>query len=96
MLLSDFHPRPTLVTRASLSERPCLPVIDGHKHLGELGRQPYTARRLFLRHANRVVFGLDTPPSLADYRLHYRFLETGNEHFNSGLSEPPTQGRSQE
>ena len=36
MLLSDFHPRPMLVTRASTIERPRFPVIDAHNHLGEL------------------------------------------------------------
>ena len=36
MLLSDFHPHPTLVTRASSVARPRFPVIDAHNHLGEL------------------------------------------------------------
>src|SRR5437879_5648204 len=36
MLLSDFHPQPMLVTRASTVAQPRFPVIDAHNHLGEL------------------------------------------------------------
>jgi predicted TIM-barrel fold metal-dependent hydrolase len=67
--------------------------IDISARLGELGRQPYAARRFSLRYADRILFGIDTPPSLAAYRLHYRFLETDDEYFNYGLSDPPSQGR---
>jgi predicted TIM-barrel fold metal-dependent hydrolase len=67
--------------------------IDISARLGELGRQPYTARRFFTRYPERILFGTDTAPSVAAYRLHYRFLETDDEHFNYGLSDPPSQGR---
>ena len=68
--------------------------IDISARLGELGRQPYTARRFFIRrYADRILFGLDTPPNAAAYRLYYRFLETDDEYFNYGLGDSPTQGR---
>jgi predicted TIM-barrel fold metal-dependent hydrolase len=67
--------------------------IDISARLGELGRQPYSARRFFLRYAGRILFGLDTPPNVEAYQLYYRFLETDDEYFNYGLSDPPTQGR---
>ena len=34
MLLSEFRPRPALVTQASAVKRPRFPVIDAHNHLG--------------------------------------------------------------
>jgi predicted TIM-barrel fold metal-dependent hydrolase len=67
--------------------------IDISARLGELGRQPYTARRFFLRYADRILFGTDAGPDLADYRLYYRFLETDDEYFNYNDSEVPRQGR---
>lgn len=67
--------------------------IDISARLAELGRQPYTARRFFSRYAGRILFGTDTGPSAAAYRLHYRFLETDDEYFSYGVSEPPSQGR---
>lgn len=42
--------------------------VDIGARLAELGRQPYTARRFFTRHARRIVFGLDGfPPAAEDY-----------------------------
>ena len=67
--------------------------VDISARLAELGRQPYTARRFFLRYADRILFGVDTAPSAAAYRLYYRFLESDDEYFNYGLGETPTQGR---
>ena len=33
-------------------------------------------------HPDRVIFGTDCfPPTRDDYELHYRFLETDDEHF---------------
>jgi predicted TIM-barrel fold metal-dependent hydrolase len=61
--------------------------------ISELGRQPYTARRFFLKYADRILFGTDQGPDLATYRLYYRFLETDDEYFNYGTSEIPNQGR---
>lgn len=67
--------------------------VDISGRVGELGRQPYTARRFFLRHAGRILFGLDEGPSVAGYRLVYRFLESEDEYFNYNTDEIPKQGR---
>ena len=67
--------------------------VDFSARIGELGRQPYTARRFFLKHADQILFGLDAGPDLDGYRLYYRFLETDDEYFNYNVSEVPQQGR---
>jgi predicted TIM-barrel fold metal-dependent hydrolase len=67
--------------------------IDFSARIGELGRQPYSARRFFIRHADRILFGTDAGPRLEEYRLHYRFLETDDEYFNYNVGEVPQQGR---
>lgn len=59
-------------------------VIDIDARISELGRQPYTARRFFLRYQDRILFGIDTYPSLVAYRTYYRFLETDDEYFDPG------------
>ena len=61
--------------------------------MAELGRQPYTARRFFLAHADQILFGTDLAADVEMYRLHYRFLETADEYFDYGLDEVPSQGR---
>lgn len=68
-------------------------VIDFSARISELGRQPYAARRFFLRHADRILFGTDAGPSLDTYRLYYRFLETDDEYFNYDINPIPRQGR---
>jgi len=55
--------------------------IDISARTPELGRQPYSARRLFLRFPDRILFGTDLLPEVSMYRLHYRFLETADEYF---------------
>jgi predicted TIM-barrel fold metal-dependent hydrolase len=67
--------------------------IDISARIGELGRQPYTARRFFLKYSNRILFGLDMGPDLESYRLSYRFLETEDEYFNYNPGPIPQQGR---
>ncbi|HXV44335.1 MAG TPA: amidohydrolase family protein, partial [Anaerolineae bacterium] len=67
--------------------------VDIGARIGELGRQPYSARRFFLKYADRILFGTDVGANLDTYRLYYRFLETDDEYFNYGLSEIPPQGR---
>lgn len=67
--------------------------VDISARLGELGRQPYTARRFFLEFSDRILFGSDFGPDLETYRLMYRFLETDDEYFNYNVSEVPLQGR---
>ncbi len=67
--------------------------IDISARLGELGRQPYTARKFFIQYQDRILFGSDMGPDLDAYRLYYRFLETDDEYFNYNTSEVPAQGR---
>jgi predicted TIM-barrel fold metal-dependent hydrolase len=67
--------------------------IDISARLGELGRQPYTARKFFIQYQDRILFGSDMGPDLEAYRLYYRFLETDDEYFNYNTSEVPGQGR---
>lgn len=84
-------------------------LLDAHPNvhveisarLQELGRQPYTARRFFLKYAERIFFGTDGNPSREPdqfWRPHWRFLETDDEYFDHPaqmLSElgAPLQGR---
>lgn len=56
--------------------------LDMSARVAELGRQPFTARRFFLRFADRILFGADLLPDEAMYRAHYRFFETEDEYFD--------------
>jgi len=56
--------------------------VDIDARISELGRQPYAARRFFLKYQDRILFGTDTTPSRAAYRTYYRFLETDDEYFD--------------
>jgi predicted TIM-barrel fold metal-dependent hydrolase len=67
--------------------------IDISARIGELGRQPYTARKFFIDYQDRILYGSDFGPDLDAYRLSYRFLETNDEYFNYNVSEIPKQGR---
>lgn len=51
---------------ALLDNGPTL-MIDFSARIAELGRQPYSARRFFLRHADRILLGTDAGPDLATY-----------------------------
>jgi predicted TIM-barrel fold metal-dependent hydrolase len=75
-----------------LDENPNLNV-DIAARLGELGRQPYSTREFFLRHADRILFGVDMEPDPDLYAVHYRFLETFDESFDYGTEPVPGQGR---
>jgi predicted TIM-barrel fold metal-dependent hydrolase len=55
--------------------------VDMSARTAELGRQPYSARDFFLKHADRILFGTDLVPEIEMYRLHFRFLETADEYF---------------
>jgi predicted TIM-barrel fold metal-dependent hydrolase len=62
--------------------------------VAELGRQPRRARELFLAHPDRMLFGTDLfPPAREIYAIHFRFLETADEHFPYDPEDPPPQGR---
>jgi predicted TIM-barrel fold metal-dependent hydrolase len=88
------HPKTTFVA-AHVAERPenlayVSQLLEAHPNLyvdigarsAELGRQPYTAREFFIKHAGRIIFGTDLVPEEEMYRLHFRFLETGDEYFD--------------
>ena len=75
-----------------LDENPNLNV-DIAARLGELGRQPHAARAFFLRHTDRILFGVDMAPDPEIYAVHYRFLETLDESFDYGTEPVPGQGR---
>ena len=68
-------------------------AIDISARLGELGRQPYSARKFLIKYQDRILFGSDMGPDLEAYRLNYRFLETDDEYFNYNTGEIPNQGR---
>lgn len=71
--------------------------------IGELGRQPRTARRFIEKYQDRVLFGTDATPHgdrfpqqvFGDrlYEIYYRFLETEDEYFDYAPAEIPPQGR---
>jgi predicted TIM-barrel fold metal-dependent hydrolase len=67
--------------------------VDISGRIGELGRQPFTSRKFFIDHQDRILFGSDMGPDLDSYRVYYRFLETDDEYFNYGTIEIPSQGR---
>jgi predicted TIM-barrel fold metal-dependent hydrolase len=60
--------------------------VDVDARLSELGRQPYTARKLILKYQDRVMFGTDTEPNAEAYRIYWQFLETEDEYFDVAKS----------
>jgi predicted TIM-barrel fold metal-dependent hydrolase len=88
----------------SLDKFPNMTVELGAR-IGELGRQPRTARRFFERYQDRILFGTDAvPPPEGEqypqqvfkdelYEIYYRFLETEDEYFDYAPAEIPPQGR---
>jgi len=71
--------------------------------IGELGRQPRTARKFFDKYQDRILFGTDAIPHGTEtpqqifgddlYRIYYRFLETEDEYFDYAPAPTPPQGR---
>lgn len=71
--------------------------------IGELGRQPRTARKFIDTYQDRIMFGTDASPGGYDvpqqlfgdalYEIYYRFLETEDEYFNYAPAVIPPQGR---
>lgn len=56
--------------------------VDFDARISELGRQPYSARRFFIKYQDRILFGTDTTPRRDAFRIYYRFLETDDEYFD--------------
>jgi predicted TIM-barrel fold metal-dependent hydrolase len=67
--------------------------IDIAARISELGRQPYSTRKLFLDFSDRILFGIDGGPEKATYQNYFRFLETEDEYFNYATSTLPDRGR---
>jgi len=60
--------------------------------ISELGRQPYTARAFFLKHADRILFATDGPWPELRLWYYWRFLETYDEYFPYSEKDFPPQG----
>jgi predicted TIM-barrel fold metal-dependent hydrolase len=56
--------------------------VDIDARISELGRQPYTSRKFFLKYQDRILYGTDTTPRCNAFRINYRFLETDDEYFD--------------
>lgn len=67
-------------------------VVDFASRISELGRQPYTARKFFLKYADRILFSTDGPWPETRISLYWRFLETFDEYFPYSEKEFPPQG----
>ena len=66
--------------------------VDITSRIAELGRQPYTARKFFLKYSDRILFGTDGPRSRERLLPHWRFLETMDEYFPYAENPFPPQG----
>ena len=78
-------------------------TVEIGARIGELGRQPRTARKFFDKYQDRILFGTDAVPKGFDtpqqifcdelYEIYYRFLETEDEYFDYAPAPVPPQGR---
>jgi len=78
-------------------------TVDIAARIGEMGRQPRTARKFFDRYQDRILFGTDATPHGDQYpqqvfndqlyEIYYRFLETEDEYFDYAPAKIPPQGR---
>lgn len=67
-------------------------VVEIASRISELGRQPYTSRKFFLKYADRVLFGTDGPRVPERLYPYWRFLETDDEYFAYAENPFPPQG----
>ena len=77
--------------------------VDMAARIGELGRQPVTARKFFDKYQDRILFATDATPHGDEYpqqvfndqlyEIYYRFLETDDEYFDYAPAKIPPQGR---
>ncbi len=74
-----------------LDEYPNL-VIELASRISELGRQPYTARKFFIKYQDRILFGTDGPWPDVRLKYYWRFLETYDEYFPYSEKSPAPQG----
>jgi predicted TIM-barrel fold metal-dependent hydrolase len=66
--------------------------VEIASRIGELGRQPVSARKFLMKYQDRVLFGTDGPWPEQRLRLYWRFLETEDEYFPYSEKEFPPQG----
>lgn len=66
--------------------------VEIASRISELGRQPYTSRKFFLKYADRILFGTDGPWPEQRLSSYWRFLETFDENFPYSEKEFPPQG----
>ena len=75
--------------------------VDMSSVVSELGRQPYSARRFFIKYQDRVLFGSDGGYMLNPgsewsaenmYKSYFEFLETDNEYAEYPLQSITKQG----
>jgi predicted TIM-barrel fold metal-dependent hydrolase len=98
------HPENLTEVAEWLDRYPNLHVETGAR-LGELGRQPRTARSFFDKYQDRILFGTDAVP-LPDgdnypqqvlrpemFQCYFRFFETEDEYFDYSPAPTPPQGR---
>mgnify|MGYP003770735395 CR=1 FL=1 len=55
--------------------------VDLSARIRDVGRLPYSARRFFIKYADRILYGTDGPPIASIARPYFRFLETEDEAF---------------
>ena len=67
--------------------------VDIAARIAELGRQPYSTRKFFIKHSDRILFGIDQGPDKSIYQTYFRFLETEDEYFPYSSNSVPDQGR---
>ncbi|QDU47570.1 Amidohydrolase [Symmachiella dynata] len=67
-------------------------MVEIAARVAELGRQPYTARKFFLKYSDRILFGTDGVPPVSELIPHWRFLETWDEDFPYEDNPFPPQG----
>src|ERR1051326_2637993 len=77
--------------------------VDIAARIGELGRQPRTARKFFDKYQDRILFATDATPHGDEtpqqifgrelYEIYYRFLGTEDEYFDYAPAPKPPQGR---
>jgi predicted TIM-barrel fold metal-dependent hydrolase len=77
--------------------------VDLAARIGELGRQPRSARKFFDKYQDRILFGTDATPHGDEfpqqvfndklYEIYFRFLETEDEYFDYAPANIPPQGR---
>lgn len=66
--------------------------VEISARVSELGRQPYTARKFFMKYPDRILFGTDGVPPVSELIPHWRFLETFDENFPYEDNPFPPQG----